>query len=537
MKEKFTGWNILFSQYMRRDWKKILLWILGLGVFCGGFVPAFEEIAKGDGLVGMFETLKNPAMISMIGPTPVKNVADYTLGAMYAHEMLLFCGLFSMVISGLHVISHTRKEEDLGMAELVRSFRVGRQANSLAVLKETVVINLLLIGFITGLMIFFNIKGIDLKGSLLFASSIGMAGMFGAVLALVFAQLMATSSGATGGTLGVIGLLYIWRAATDTSYPELSIFNPMSWIYLTHPFTENNLSPLLYSFILMILLFLIANLLENFRDMGAGYLPERMGRPEAKQSLLSVRGLLFRMNRGMILSWSVGFLLMGIAYGSIYGDMGTFLSSNELIEAMFTQAGISIEDSFTQSIMSILILLTIILPIAIINKLFTEESELRLSQLYATKVSRTRVFCTAIGLALTVGLVAICLAAGSLGTAAVLSIGNTNSLNVADFFKAGYNFLPAMLFFIGIASVLLGWLPKWNKLTYIYLVYTFILNYFGNLLNLPEWFKKTAILNWIPALPVEDFNLRIFGVISILSLVLIAIGLLGYQQRDLIEGA
>lgn len=40
-------------------------------------------------------------MIAMVGPTPASNAAEYTLGAMYANEMLLFCSLFAAVISVL----------------------------------------------------------------------------------------------------------------------------------------------------------------------------------------------------------------------------------------------------------------------------------------------------------------------------------------------------------------------------------------------------------------------------------------------------
>ena len=172
MNEKFARWSVLFIQYVKRDWKKIIVWILGLGLFSGAFVPAFEEIGKGQGLLAMFETMKNPAMISMVGPTPIKSGADYTLGAMYAQEMLLFCGLFAMIVSALHVVSHTRKEEELGLTELVRSFRVGRQANSLAVITETILINLLLGAFISGVMASFGVKTIDTDGALLFGVSI-----------------------------------------------------------------------------------------------------------------------------------------------------------------------------------------------------------------------------------------------------------------------------------------------------------------------------------------------------------------------------
>lgn len=54
MKEKFARWDILFWQYLKRDWKKLIIWILGLGLFSGGFVPAFEELTKGQGLVGIY---------------------------------------------------------------------------------------------------------------------------------------------------------------------------------------------------------------------------------------------------------------------------------------------------------------------------------------------------------------------------------------------------------------------------------------------------------------------------------------------------
>src|SRR5699024_289926 len=103
-------------------------------------------------LLGMYETLQNPAMTSMVGPTPIETAANYTLGALYAHEMLLFCALFAMIITVLHVVGHTRKEEDLGLAELVRSFQVGRQANSLAESRERICIYVMLAMYISRVM-------------------------------------------------------------------------------------------------------------------------------------------------------------------------------------------------------------------------------------------------------------------------------------------------------------------------------------------------------------------------------------------------
>src|SRR5690625_7585709 len=85
----------------------------------------------------------------------------------------------------------------------------------------------------------------------------------------------------------------------------------------------------------------------------------------------------------------IAFIIMGAAYGSIYGDMQTFLESNEMMKEMFSHSGVSIEESFTSTIMMVMIVLVSILPIVIVNKLFSEESRLHLSQIYVTKVTRS----------------------------------------------------------------------------------------------------------------------------------------------------
>src|SRR5699024_8435744 len=116
---------------------------------------------------------------AMVGPTPVQDATYYTLGAMYAHEMLLFCALFTLIVSLLHVINHTRKEEELGLTELIRSFQVGRQANSFATYMQVLLINIVLSLFIAIVMISFNADSITIEGSLVFGVSIGMAGIIG----------------------------------------------------------------------------------------------------------------------------------------------------------------------------------------------------------------------------------------------------------------------------------------------------------------------------------------------------------------------
>lgn len=536
MKEKFARWDILFVQYLKGDWKKIILWILGLALFSAGFIPAFEEMAKGEGLIGMYETLQNPAMTSIVGPTPVKEASDYTLGAMYAHEMLLFCVLFAMIISILHVVGHTRKEEDLGLTELVRSFQIGRQANSLAVIVETVFINILLVFLITGIMVSFGAHTISSKGSLIFGSSIGVAGIMGAVIGLVMAQIMPVSSAATGSSLGIMGLLYIIRGGTDISNVDLSMINPLGWTYLTYPFTENNWQPIVFALIFSVIMIIIAFALEGARDMGAGYLPEREGRANARRSLLSIPGLFMKLNKGIIISWLIGFLILGAAYGAIYGDMETFIRGNEMLQEMFTYSGFSIEESATGTFMMVMVVLVTILPITVVNKLFSEEKNLYLSQIYGSKIKRSQLYWTSVLLGIITSIIGIGLAAGGLGWTAINVIENS-SMNIFDFLAAGYNLLPSVLFFTGLAALVLGWIPKLGKVIYLYLSYSFLLNYFGGMLDLPDWLIKTSPQSWLPKMPMEDFDTGIFIIITAISILLMIAGYVGYNRRDMIEGS
>lgn len=536
MQEKFARWDVLLGLYLKRDWKKVIIWIFGLALFSAGFVPAFEEMGKEQGFQALYETLQNPAMIAMIGPTPVDSPADLTLGAMYAHEMLLFCGLFAMIVAALHVVSHTRKEEDLGLTELVRSFQVGRQANSFAVMIEIVIIHIVLALVIGGVLISFDAETMTAGGSWLFASSIAIAGIMGAAIALVMAQIMPNASAATGSSLGIIGLFYILRAATDVSNADLSMLNPMGWTYLTFPYTENNWSLLILAIVLIIIIVIVAFALEGGRDMGAGYLREREGRSAAKKSLLSVYGLFTRLNRGVIIGWFIAFIIIGASYGSIYGDMQSFLESNELMRQMFTFAGMSIEEAFTGTIMMVMMSLVAILPIAVVNRLYAEEARRHLSQIFSTKVSRAELFWTSVGLAVFAGIVGTLLAAVGLGGTAVAVMGDSSAMGLGDFIVSAYNFLPSVLFFTGLAALALGFAPGWGKAVYAYLGYAFILDYFGEIVDLPEWSSKTAVLSWVPRMPVESFDAVVFIGITLISGAFMIAGYYGYCKRDMIEG-
>jgi len=85
------------------------------------------------------------------------------------------------------------------------------------------------------------------------------------------------------------------------------------------------------------ILLLIAFALNQSRDLGEGLIPAKPGKRHASQFLQSPLGLSVRLLKNVFIAWAIGLLLLGASYGSVMGDMESFLKSNEL----FAQMGIT----------------------------------------------------------------------------------------------------------------------------------------------------------------------------------------------------
>lgn len=528
-------WGTLLLEYLKRDWKLLLVWVAGLAAFSGGFVPLFVEMSEDGSLAGLFETMQNPAMVAMVGTTPVTDAASYTLGPVYAHMMLLFCGVFAMVAGALHMVAHTRGEEDSGLAEFVGAYGTGRHAATLAMVVEHAGLNALLALCTAGIMVAFGEQTMPAGDCVLFGASVGAAGMMGSVIGLVFAQVMPTSAGATGVSLAVVGGMYVARAATDMADEAMSWFVPMGWTYLTYPFTENDLRPLALCAALCVVALAVAFALESRRDAGAGYVRQREGSGKVSSLLLSVPGLLTRLNRGAIAAWLAGYFVLSAAYGSIYGDMQSFLESSEMIKAMFTVSGTSIEASFTSVISVVMACLAAVLPMVVAGKLFSEESAGRFAQLLSTKASRLGLYGWAAVLAAACAALSLAVAGLGLGAAALATM-EESSLDMADFMAASLVYFPAVLLMTGLVAAAVGWAPRLRKVTYGYLGFCLMVNYFMGMLDMPEWFEKLAVFSWVPRMPIDEFDPAVFAAMTLAAVALFAFGAVGYVRRDLREG-
>ncbi len=170
MKHLFYNTGSIIGFILKKDKIKILIWIIALIAYGVGFIPVFQGILDtSSNPQVLVDTMKNPAMIAMIGPVFVED--SYTIGSIYANYMMVFSALIAGAMNIFIVSSNTRKDEELGRTELLRALPVGRLSNLSASLTIAFFANLILL-LATAIGMYFISPEIYLKGAIIFSAGI-----------------------------------------------------------------------------------------------------------------------------------------------------------------------------------------------------------------------------------------------------------------------------------------------------------------------------------------------------------------------------
>lgn len=291
---KNTG--VLSRFILRRDRLRIPVWLISLATITFLVAEAFTDLyATEADRLGIAETMKNPAMAAMVGRG--YGLDNYTNGAMFAHQMLLFSGLAVAIMCILLVARHTRTDEEDGRIELIRSLPTGRLSNLSATLFVMFGVNIvlaLLIGF--GLYAL-RIDSMDLEGSLLYGAALGAIGIFFTAMTAVFAQASENSRGTIGLSFTVLGIAYLVRAVGDAGNEMISWFSPLGWVLGAEVYVNNYWWPILLTVGVAIAISILALYLNAIRDLESGFIPARPGWKYASAFLQSPLGLTVRLQR------------------------------------------------------------------------------------------------------------------------------------------------------------------------------------------------------------------------------------------------
>jgi ABC-2 type transport system permease protein len=527
----FNKTGMLLGFILRQDRIRIPVWIISLGVLSLLTAGSFEGLyPTKESRQAIAETMMNPAMTAMLGKG--YGIADYTYGAMFAHEMLLFTAIAVAIMSILFTARHTRSEEEDGRIEMVRSLPAGRLANLSAALLSLVLTNVLL-GLLVGLGLYtMGIESMDLNGSLLYGFALGATGLFFAGATAVFAQISESSRGTIGMSFTLLGVAYLVRAVGDVSNEALSWISPLGWVLGSEVYVSNYWWPIALTAVVSLLLMILSFYLNALRDMGSGFLPSKSGKKYASHFLQSPFGLAVRLQRTGMISWAVGMFLIGASYGSIFGDLESFFSEIEMMQQLLPSAdGFSLTEQFTAKIMSIIAMISTVPALMVIFKLKGEEKAYRTEHLLARTVSRTRLLGSYLALALIISAIMQGAAAIGLGAAAVSVM--EDGIPFTTFLGAGMVYLPAIWASLALGVLLVGFLPNLTGVAWLYLGYSFFVVYLGGMFQFDEWVGNLSPFAHIPELPIEEMNLVKISILTGIALVVTAAGFAGYNRRDI----
>lgn len=516
---------------LRRDWIRLSVWLIAIGLTTLATAVAFDGLYKTEAeLLAIAETMKNPAMTAMVGPG--YGLAHYTTGAMMAHQMLLFTAVAVGVMSILLVTRHTRMDEEDGRAELIRSLPTGRLAQlhaSLIVMSGTNILLFLFVGF--GLYAL-GMDSLDLQGSLLYGAALGGTGMVFAAMTALLAQLAESSRGTIGLSLAVLLVAYLLRAIGDISSETLSLISPLGLVLRAEVYVSNYWWPVFLLLVIAGIFAVIAYYLYAIRDLGAGFLPSRPGKQSASSWLQSPLGLLFRLQRTTLIAWAFGVFILGIVYGSVFGDLDSFFEDIEIMRQFLTPGkGFTLTEQFVSTLMSVMAMIATIPVLLATFKLLNEEKKGRTEQLISLAVSRQRWLASTIIIAIGTSFVMLSLSGIGLWSAATAVM--DDGLDFAMIYRAALIHLPALLVMIGVAAMVVGWAPTFTAFTWLYLAFSFVLIYLEELLNIPGWLMKMSPYGHTPQYPVEEVHLLRIIAIIVAAVVFMVIGFIGYRRRDI----
>ena len=326
---------------LRRDRLRLSVWTASMVLFYAYFTFALDTVFADEAArQGRAAVMRTPAGIVMGGPG--YGLDDYNTGVAMANEGITWVVLALAILSILHVVRHTRAEEESGRSELVRAAVVGRHAPVVAAVITLVIVNAV-IALLSGLAMTGVSEGeLDLTNALAMTLGSGLSALVFGGVAVVICQVTEHGRAATGTSLAVFGVAFVVRAAGDMQQQggnALSWFSPIAWAQQMRAFVDLRWWTAALSLVTIAVLLWLGAILASRRDFGGGMIASRGGRADARASLRGPFALAWRQQRAALLWSCLGLGLMWYASGTLMPEISTMIKdvteSNPAAQQLF----------------------------------------------------------------------------------------------------------------------------------------------------------------------------------------------------------
>lgn len=531
-----TGWTILLRSHLRRDRWMFLWWGAGAvllfwsqAVSVIGLYSSQAEFERAATAAG-----DNAAFIAMAGPARALD----TVGGQVFWQSSAFgavvVGLMSMFLVG----RHTRADEESGRDELVRSAAIGRHAPLAAALAVAVLANLLVGLGVAASLISVRGDGVVLAGLPLavgdsVATGLGLAACgvaFGAT-ALLSAQLTQSTRGMYGVAGAIVGASYALRAVGDVGNGALSWCSPIGWYQAVAAYADLRWWPIALLLGLALVVAVAAFALFERRDVGSGLWAGRPGPATAARGLLSGVGLAWRLQRGTMIGWTLGLLLVGLSYGSIGNSVEDLLGDGEMASALGGDVTDDLVDGFYAASLVMLALMACGFAISSTLRVRVEEDAGHAEVLLATGLSRSRWLLGHVAMTVVGTIVAVGAAGFGMGVGYALTTGDGAA--VLRLGVPSLSYVPPVLVLSAVARLAYGVAPRLLVVAWLPLVLAAVVLLFGEALQIPGPVQALSPFEHLALAPAEDFRWAPVLATGALAATLSLAGQFAFRRRDI----
>jgi ABC-2 type transport system permease protein len=532
-----SGTTALVRLALRRDRFRLSAYVLGIALLMAGML-AGTAVRPHQDLVQEAE---------LFASTPALRIFGLASGASAGATVLIrgysVLAVLAALMSTFAVARHTRQNEERGRADLLGAAVVGRYAGLAAALIVTLAAN---VALAVSLGLAGILTGQPAAGSITAGVAVAALGMVFAGVGAVTVQLSSTTRGASGLAAAVLGLAFVssgvgnMLGSVDTTGLRLvsawpAWLSPIGWGQQMRPFGGDDWRPLGLFGLAFVTLVVVAGVLVTRRDVGSGILADRRGHAEAAPGLLSPFGLVWRLQRGVLLGWAVGMLGFGLVLGAIIDEIK---DTGGATAEWYARMGGSeqILDAYRASMIAMAGMAVAIYAVQIVLRMRAEEADGPLEPVLATAVGRPRWVMSYV---LNAGLGALALLlvfAVSMGLAAGAVLGDATA-QLRALVEAGLVQLPGIMVIGGVVVAITALLPRWaGTVSWTVVTASILLGpMFGAAtLQLPRWMQDISPFTHIPKAPAADVT--ILPVVSLLavSAVLAVAGLVAFRRRNLV---
>lgn len=533
----------LLAQRMRRDWRQLLMWAIGI------FLLAYLAYV---GVVQSYGTeADRTALLATVAANPVILLFRGLPSGPGEAQVMVFLifpwlALLAAMMSTFLAVRHTRTEEEDGRADLVSATPAGRMLPLVATAAHGILVNVVVAALVA---LAYLVNGQAVGGSVLLGAATGGVGIAFLGIGLVAAQLWRTSRGANAASVWItVGALVVAGIGNALGTPSddltriesswLTWVSPIGWGENTRAFADDAWWPAILCLAFGLALAAVSLVLVGVRDVGAGFIAERRGRADAPRTLVGPQALVWRLNRGALVGWAVGGVLTGLLSTSLASVVEQMGSENPAVEEVLRKiaGGTGAMDQATITVFFTLLgVLAACCAVQIAMRARQEEAHGTAEPVLTAPVGRVRWLGDY--LAVGFGGIVVTIAAGVLGAALGLARGGGDASLMRDVWVAAGGQLVAAAVFLALTALIFVLVPRATiPAAWTLVLVATIFGMFGPLFGFPDALVRLAPFGNAPHMDGSDLELGSLWWLLAVTAVGVAGSLFLIRRRELATG-